>query len=368
MSPAPPDGSHWSGARVLVTGGGGFIGGHLVHALVERGADVTCLICEHDDRAMLWRSGDADRVSLVDGRLECFDTVRTAVMTDDIDTVFHLGAQTIVGVARREPLDTFESNIRGTWNLLEACRRAGDAITSVVVASSDKAYGACADLPYTENTPLAGRFPYDVSKSCADLIAQSYAATWNLPVAIARCGNVFGPGDLEWSRIVPGTIRSLLASQRPVIRSDGTPLRDYLYVEDVVNAYLLLAVRTRSGDRDPARCVFNFGTGRPRTVLDITRRIQEAIGRVDLEPIVENTARCEIPAQHLDSTRAREELGWSARVTLEDGLERTVAWYRALVEETEHSRVGDSTREGARETQRAARVRTGRQLSDPTGC
>ncbi len=328
MSPAPPDDGRWHDARVLVTGGGGFIGGHLVRALVARGADVTCLVCEHDPRATLWRSGDAGRVTLVNGRLEDFDALEQLVGRGDPVEIFHLGAQTVVGVARRDPLDTFESNIRGTYNLLEACRRAGGAVRSIVVASSDKAYGTCTDLPYTEATPLAGRFPYDVSKSCADLLAQCYAATWRLPLAIARCGNVFGPGDLEWSRIVPGTIRTLLAGERPVIRSDGTPLRDYLYVDDVVNAYLALAAFVRRGATDPARCAFNFGTGRPLTVLEMTRRLREAAGRLDLEPIVEDRAQCEIPAQHLDATRARVHLGWRADTSLDAALATTVAWYR----------------------------------------
>lgn len=312
---------------MLVTGGGGFIGGHLVRALLGRGAAVACLVCERDPHATLWQSGDAERVRLIDGRLECFETVKTAILHGEIDTVFHLAAQTLVGVAHRDPLGTFESNIRGTYHVLEACRLAGDRVRRIVIASSDKAYGACETLPYTEATPLVGRFPYDVSKSCADLLAQSYAATWSLPIAIARCGNVFGPGDLNWSRIVPGTIRSLLAGERPVIRSDGSPLRDYLYVDDAVSAYIALAAFVRAGE-DPARCAFNFSAERPLTVLQITRRLQDATGRTDLAPIIESTARCEIPAQHLDSTRAKRELGWSVGYDLDAALTDTVAWYR----------------------------------------
>jgi len=324
MTPAAP-----ANLRVLVTGASGFIGSHLVRALLRRGAEVLCFVCDHDPRSPLWRSGDASRVGIIDGRLEQFELVKAAIIRRRIDVVFHLGAQAIVGAARRDPLTTFQTNIQGTWNVLESCRMARDRPRCIIIASSDKAYGACRDLPATEDTPLAGRYPYDASKACADLLAQSYAATYGLPVAIARCGNVFGPGDLNFSRIVPSAIRSLLAGRRPVIRSDGSPVRDYVYIDDVVEASLALARwRTEAGEVDVAGCAFNFSTGRPLTVLEMAHRLRAATGRGDLEPIIENTAIGEIPAQHLDSTRARDVLGWRAGHELDAALAKTVRWYR----------------------------------------
>jgi CDP-glucose 4,6-dehydratase len=325
----------WSGSSVLVTGGSGFLGARLVRALLHRGADVTCFERDHDPASPLWRSGDALRVALAAGRLECFDQVRAAIVEREIDTILHLGAQTLVGVGRRDPIGTFESNVRGTWNVLEACRLHGEGLVRrIVVASSDKAYGDCDTLPYTEDTPLAGRHPYDVSKSCADLIAQSYAHTYALPVGIARCGNLFGPGDLNWSRLVPGTIRALLRGERPVIRSDGSPRRDYLHVDDAVEAYLALAdwTGTTPVRSDPERA-FNFSTGEPLTVLEMTRRVQAAVGREDLEPRIENSAQHEIAAQHLDAGRARRVLGWEARRDLDAALAETVRWYARQLSE-----------------------------------
>jgi CDP-glucose 4,6-dehydratase len=315
--------------RILVTGASGFIGSHLVRALRRRGAEVFCLVCDHDPASPLWRAGDASRVGIIDGRLERFEHIETAITQRRIDIVFHLGAQAIVGAARRDPLATFQANIQGTWNVLESCRTARHSPRCIIIASSDKAYGACPHLPAGEDAPLAGRYPYDASKACADLLAQSYATTYGLPIAIARCGNVFGPGDLNFSRIVPSAIRSLLAGRRPVIRSDGSPVRDYVYVDDVVEAFLALAAwRAEAGDVEADRCAFNFSTGRPMTVLEIVHRIRAATGREDLEPMIENTAIGEIPAQHLDSTRAREVLGWRAAWELEAALARTVRWYR----------------------------------------
>lgn len=319
----------WPNANTLVTGAGGFIGSHLVHALLDRGAAVFCFVCDHDPRSPLWLRGDAGRVHIIDGRLEHFDVVRAAIIQREIDTVFHLGAQTIVGAARRDPLTTFESNIRGTWNVLEACRIAHDLVERIVIASSDKAYGAGRSLPYIETTPLAGRYPYDVSKACADLLAQSYAATYGLPIAIARCGNVFGPGDVNFSRLVPSTVRSLLRGQRPVIRSDGSPLRDYLYIDDAIDAFLSLAGwLDETPEGDPVERGFNFGADRPLTVLEMVRRIRAAVDREDLEPIIVDTAACEITAQHLDSSRARTVLGWQSQHELDAALRATVRWYR----------------------------------------
>lgn len=320
-------------ANVLVTGATGLLGSRLVHALLERNASVTCLIRNHDPASALSCSGDIEHVSVVSGRLERFEEVKAAIVEREIDTIFHLGAQAIVEVAQRDPLGTFESNIRGTYHVLEVCRLHSDQVRRIVIASSDKAYGECGDLPYTEETPLAAKNPYDVSKSCADLIAQTYACTFNLPIAIARCGNLFGPGDLNWNRLVPGTARSLLHGERPVIRSDGTLVRDYLFVDDAVLGFLSLAqwIDDRDGSGtclSTGHCAFNFGTGQPIDALSMTRKIQVAVGREDLEPVILNQAYGEIMTQYLDASRARRELNWVPRHDLDVALVKTIGWYR----------------------------------------
>jgi CDP-glucose 4,6-dehydratase len=251
------------------------------------------------------------------------------VSLHEVDTVFHLGAQTLVGTALRSPLLTFEANIRGTYHLLEACRRMQPLVRRVVVASSDKAYGEARELPYTEETPLLGRHPYDVSKSCTDLLAVAYASTYDLPVTIARCGNVYGGGDLNWSRIVPGTIRSLLRGERPLLRSDGSMTRDYIFVEDAVDAYLKLAEAL--DDPSVAGQAFNFAHGSPMSVLEIVDAIRTVMGATDLQPEILDTARSEIPHQHLDSSKARRQLGWEPGWQLHEGLGRTVEWYRSYL-------------------------------------
>ncbi len=247
-----------------------------------------------------------------------------------MDTVFHLGAQPIVATALRNPLPTFETNVRGSYNLLEACRIHKSLVKRVVVASSDKAYGDGPSLPYTEDMPAAGRHPYDVSKSCTDLIALSYAHTYDLPITVARCGNIYGGGDLNWSRIVPGTIRSLWNGERPIIRSNGLFTRDYIFVEDVVDGYLALAEGCeRDGIRGEA---FNFSPESQVSVLEITGAVQRAMKRPDLEPVILDQVRSEIKDQYLDSSKARQHLGWKAAYSLERGLELTAAWYRAFLE------------------------------------
>jgi CDP-glucose 4,6-dehydratase len=320
----------WARSSVLVTGATGIVGTALVQRLVDAGAHVVCLVRDHDPASALYSSGVIARVAVANGRLEVFEHVKAAIVEREIDTIFHLGAQAIVGAGRRDPMGTFESNIRGTYHVLEASRLYGDRMKRIVIASSDKAYGECESLPYTEATPLRASNPYDVSKSCADLIAQSYAASYGLPIAIARCGNIFGPGDVNWSRLVPGTIRSLINGDRPVIRSDGTLVRDYLYVEDAVDAYLALARRVgqHQSNGSPA---YNFSSNQPLSVLNMTRLIQVACGRTDLEPVVQATASGEIQAQHLDCTRAERELGWSVRHELSEALANTVRWYRSYL-------------------------------------
>jgi CDP-glucose 4,6-dehydratase len=323
----------WTDRSVLVTGAGGFIGSWLTRRLVDSGADVVTLAPDLDPRSELVRSGTDARVTIVPGVLEDPDAVARVVVGREVDTVFHLGAQTIVGAARRDPVTTFEANVRGTYLLLDACRTAAGAVERIVVASSDKAYGTVGELPYTERTPLDGRGPYDVSKTATDLLAQSYAATYDLPVAIARCGNVYGGGDLNWSRIVPGTIRAIVRGEQPVLRSDGSFVRDYLHVDDVVEAYLALAgwldaTRVDGGASDGI--AFNFSDESPLTVMEIYDAVCNACGG-PIEPLVLGTAVGEIHDQFLDSSRARAELGWKTAVELDDGLARAVEWYRALL-------------------------------------
>jgi len=316
----------WVGRSVLVTGATGLVGAWLVPRLLSLGARVSLLVRDWDPESELIRSGTVSRCRVVSGRLEEAADLERALVEHEVDTVFHLGAQTIVGAALRSPLATFEANVRGTYNLLEACRRQPGLAKRIVVASSDKAYGSSSTLPYTEEMPLRGEHPYDVSKSCADLLARSYAVTYGLPVAVARCGNIYGGGDLNWSRIVPGTIRSVLRGERPVLRSDGTFVRDYLYVEDVVDAYLVLA--DAIDDERVKGEAFNFGPAQPLTVLAITKAILRVLSREDLEPIVLDEKLSEIHDQFLDGSKARSILGWAPHRNLEDGLASTIAWYR----------------------------------------
>ncbi len=319
----------WSDKRVFVTGATGLVGAWLVKALLAAGAQVLALVRDADPQSELFRSGDIRRITVVNGCVEDFATIERAVNDYEPDTVFHLAAQTIVGAAYRNPLENFESNIRGTYHVLEACRRSQAFVKRVVVASSDKAYGAVATLPYVETMPLQGRHPYEVAKSCADLITAAYHYTYGLPAAVARCGNIYGGGDLNWSRIVPGTIRSLWRGERPVIRSDGTFVRDYLYVEDVVDAYLRLAMYLdRPGVAGEA---FNFSPERPVTVLELVRHIQDLMQCSSIPPDIRNTAVGEIQAQYLDASKARAILDWRPRYTLDEGLRATITWYCAFL-------------------------------------
>ncbi|MEQ1885365.1 MAG: GDP-mannose 4,6-dehydratase [Bryobacteraceae bacterium] len=315
----------WRDRPVLVTGGTGLVGGWLVRRLVDAGADVVCLVRDWVPQSELVRSRTIESVKVVRGDIRDRDVIERALGEYEIDTLIHLAAQTIVGIANRNPLSTFESNIQGTWNVLEACRRS-PSVQSIVVASSDKAYGDQETLPYSEQTPLEGRHPYDVSKSCADLIAQAYGKTYRLPVAVTRCGNFYGGGDLNWNRIVPGTIRSALRGERPIIRSDGEFIRDYFYVEDGAAAYMLLAEQLRLNP-DLRGAGFNFSNELQVSVLHLVRKILERIG-ADFEPDIRNEASNEIRHQWLSAERARKELGWSPLFTLEEGLDRTVGWYK----------------------------------------
>lgn len=322
----------WAGKRALVTGATGLVGSWLVKALLERGAHVIALVRDWDPQSELIRSGAINRTSVVSGAVEDWATVERAVNEAEADTVFHLAAQTLVGTALRSPLPTLEANVRGTWNVLEAARVHPDLVKRVVVASSDKAYGDAEALPYTEEQPTFGRHPYDVSKSCADLVARMYHTTYGVPVTVARCGNIYGGGDLNWSRIVPGTIRSLWRNERPVLRSDGTFKRDYVYVLDAVEAYLLLAERL--GRKGVAGECFNFGPSKPLTVLQVVAKLAALMGKRKLKPVIRNTATAEIHDQFLSSRKARRVLGWAPRYGFEEGLKATIVWYEKFLSET----------------------------------
>lgn len=319
----------WQDKRTLITGCTGILGSWLTMALVDRGADVVGLVYDKDPRSELARSGYLGRITVLRGSVTDFDLMERTMNDFEIEVVFHLAAQALVTVANRDPLLTFETNVRGTWNVLEAVRKSGK-VERLVIASSDKAYGDQEVLPYKEGAALVGRHPYDVSKSCGDLIALSYGHTYRLPVAITRCGNIYGGGDLHWERIVPGTIRSALRGERPVIRSDGSFKRDYIYVKDIVSAYLLLAERL--DDASVRGKAFNFGHDAPLTVLEMVREILNVMERADLEPLILNEAKHEIHSQYLDSSRARELLGWEPAYSLQEGLRETVAWYRRFFE------------------------------------
>ncbi len=320
--------SFWQQRPALVTGATGLVGGWLVKWLVAAGADVVCLVRDWVPQCELVRSGQIEGVKVVRGDIRDQALLERTLGEFEIDTVFHLAAQTIVGIANRNPVSTFESNIQGTWALLEAARRS-PAVRQIVIASSDKAYGDQQVLPYDEDAPLEGRHPYDVSKSCADLIAQTYAKSYDLPVAVTRCGNFYGGGDLNWSRIVPGTVRALLAGQRPVIRSDGSLIRDYFYVEDGAAAYMMLAEKLAA---EPALRgqAFNFSNELQVTVLQLTEALTKVVGSA-LQPDIRNEAKNEIQHQYLTAAKARRMLGWEPLFTLETGLERTVEWYREFL-------------------------------------
>lgn len=323
--------SFWRNRTVFVTGATGFVGAHLVRHLVEKGAKVFCL--QRDAvRANSLKFFDLEnKVTAVNGLIDDFSLLKRVFSEYKIDTVFHLAAQALVGAANRSPLSTFETNIRGTYLLLEACRQS-ETVKRIIVASSDKAYGSHSELPYTEDFALRGRFPYDVSKSCADLVSQSFAHSYDLPVAIIRAANIYGPGDLNTSRIIPGTILSSLKNENPLIRSDGTPVRDFIYIDDVVNGYLLLAENIEKARGD----AFNFGTNEPVQMLDLVNLILEITGKSEellAKVMLKTKIKREIDAQYLSVEKMRNLFGWSARVDLKSGLRQTVDWYRVHLDQ-----------------------------------
>ncbi|MEW6001036.1 MAG: GDP-mannose 4,6-dehydratase [Nitrospirota bacterium] len=322
---------NWLNKNVLVTGCTGLLGSWLTEELLKEGANVIGLVRDYVPRSRIYRDRIIEKITTVSGSLEDYHLLERALNEYEIEVVFHLAAQAIVPIANNNPLSTFESNIKGTWMLLEACRR-NKRIKKVIVASSDKAYGEQKILPYTEDMPLRGRNPYDLSKSCADLTAQMYFHHYGLPVCVTRCGNLFGGGDLNFNRIVPGTIRSVFYGERPIIRSDGKYVRDYFYVRDASKAYILLA--ERMDDSRIAGQAFNFGNDTPLSVLEITNEILSLMKRSDLEPVILNEAKGEIREQFLSAKKAREMLGWKPIFSLREGLSEAIEWYKDYLKGT----------------------------------
>lgn len=314
----------WNNKNVFVTGGTGFLGSYLVKKLVNYGANVTILVRDYIPQSNIYIGEEYKKVNVVHGMLEDYLLIERALGEYEIDTVFHLAAQAIVGVANKNPLGTFKSNIEGTWNILEAARKS-PLIKQVIVASSDKAYGDQEKLPYDENMPLQGKHPYDVSKSCTDLIAQTYYETYKLPVCITRCGNLYGGGDLNFNRIIPQSIKSILNKEAPVIRSDGSFIRDYFYIEDAVDAYINLAEKVV--DLNLGGQAFNFSNEIQLTVLELVNKILKIMGS-EIKPIILNQGSNEIIHQYLSAKKARTVLGWSPNYTIDEGLSKTIEWYK----------------------------------------
>ncbi|MFQ5923632.1 MAG: GDP-mannose 4,6-dehydratase [Anaerolineales bacterium] len=319
----------WRGRKVFITGANGFLGSWLARALVSHGAEVVALVRDRVAQGGLRLQGVEDSVTLVNGDLTDYALLERTLNEYWIDSCFHVAAQAIVSVANRSPLSTFESNIRGTWHLLEACRSRPE-VTCIVIASSDKAYGDHAQLPYEETLSLNGAYPYDASKACAVILASCYARTFELPLAITRCANLYGGGDLNFSRLIPDTMRAVLEDQDPIIRSDGTLVRDYMYVQDGVEGYLLLAEKI---EQDHIKGeAFNFGAERPISVLDLVAKIIELSGRQNLKPSIRGKGKphAEIDRQYLSSHKAAKFLGWKAQRDLDSGLIETLKWYEAF--------------------------------------
>lgn len=313
---------NWKDANVLVTGASGFIGSHIAKALIEKEAEVSTIERDIKKSRNIDTLGLNGNINIVMGDLIKYEDCERAINEYNIDFCFHIAAQAIVGTATRNPLSTFESNIKGTWNILEACRVSN--VKGLIIASSDKAYGGQKKLPYTEESPLDGYFPYDASKVCAEILANSYFMTYNLPLAITRNANTYGPADMNLSRIIPYVITRLLKNEEPIVRSDGTPERDYLYIKDAVNAYLALAENLHR--KEIVGQAFNFGTGKPISVLDLYNKIIELMGK-NIKPKILGEAKNEIDKQYLDSTKAKRLLGWQPKYSLDNGLRETIDWY-----------------------------------------
>lgn len=318
----------WKGRHVLVTGGGGFIGSWVAMELASRGARVTIFVRDKEREIGYKLHGLENKVKVVEGNLKDYSAVRHAIQASETEVCFHIAAQPLVQFATESPVETFESNIQGTWHVMEACRT-GEHVERIIVASSDKAYGVQATLPYTEDSQLHGLYPYDASKACTDIIARSYSASYGMNVAVTRNANIYGGGDLNFSRIVPDAIRCVLLGKKLLIRSDGTPERDYMYIKDAVSAYATLAENLHR--KEVSGQAFNFGTGKPINVLELFKKIAAICGRPDAETEVLGEARNEIDRQYLSSEKARKVLGWKPKFTLDEGLRETVEWYRSYL-------------------------------------
>lgn len=316
----------WKSRRVFVTGAMGFLGANLVKRLITEQASVVCLQRDAVQPNSFDLFGLREKVTVVNGDIQDLPLIQRALNEYEVNAVYHLAAQAIVGAANRSPISTFETNIRGTYMLLEACRLSS-AVERIVVASSDKAYGSNPTLPYREDLPLQGTFPYDVSKSCTDLLARSYALTYDLPVVVTRSANIYGPGDVNLSRIIPGTIVSVLKNESPIIRSDGTPLREFVFVDDVVSAYLTFAEKIDATKGE----AFNVGNDQPVQILELTNRIIELAGsKGQLEPtiLLQRKIENEIDAQYLSAEKLQSKTGWRAQIDLDAGLRQSIEWYR----------------------------------------
>ncbi len=326
----------WQDKRVFITGVAGLLGSWLTTELIKQGADIVGLIRDQVPQSLLVRTGNINRINIVSGDICDYALMERVIAEYEIDTIFHLAAQTQVGIANRAPMSTFEANIKGTWVILEAARH-NPTVERIIVASSDKAYGPQTQLPYQEDSPLQGQYPYDVSKTCADLIARTYAHTYDQCIAVTRFANLYGGGDLNWNRLIPGTMRSVLRGEQPIVRSDGTFKRDFIYVKDAVYGYLTLAEQLSRPDvRGEA---FNFGMSRPISVLDMIKSIIELSDSPNLEAIILDEVKHEIQDQYLSSNKANEILNWQPQFTLAEGLQETMAWYKDYLRHSEITRI-----------------------------
>lgn len=314
----------WKDKRIFVTGGTGFIGTYLVDELVRKGAEVYCLAFEIQRDCNFVKKGLDKSTSLIYGDMRDFEMIKLSLEKYGIDTVFHLAAQPLVQIALRNPFETIKANVTGVLNVLEACRLT--SVKRLVIASSDKAYGSHDELPYDESFALKGGYPYDVSKSCTDLLAQAYGKTYGMDIGISRSSNVYGGGDLNFDRIIPESIKSILFDAPIQIRSDGKFIREFFYVKDAAKAYLVLGEKI--GELGLKGEAFNFGTDQPIVILDLVEKIKRVSKKVDAEIKILNVVKGEIKNQFLSSKKARDILGWAPEYDLERGLEETYNWYK----------------------------------------
>jgi len=314
----------WKGKRVLITGYEGFLGSNLTKCLLKLKAEISGLDIVTKRKKTILTRKELRAINIVKGSVEDLALVNRIVKKERIEIVFHLAAEALVGDCLKEPLKGFSTNIKGTWNILESARL-NKSIKAIIVASSDKAYGSHSNLPYRETAALSGMHPYDVSKSCADLITHAYYHTYRVPVVITRCGNIFGPGDFNFSRIIPDCFRSIVKNKVLAIRSDGKFIRDYVYVDDIVNGYIALAEKMRAlklyGE------AFNFSDENPISVLNLVKKVYRISGKKPNHKVL-NKAKYEIKKQYLSSRKARKILGWKPKNNLDQALRETFNWYK----------------------------------------